>query len=163
MKRRRGKFIKEAINSMDYAEQYYRKNEAKIKRLMPYVEDVEDFKTIVDLDMFAPKTFTSKTTAKKQMDEFLMEKAGVDMTKLKAKRQAFNTNGEEFGFNKIQQLNKKIGDFRDIEFSISDTETVTGYYDIKNNENAILARVLISEPGESPYEIYKFVSRSYLG
>ncbi|MBO7714037.1 MAG: hypothetical protein J6S85_10735 [Methanobrevibacter sp.] len=163
MKRRKGKFVKESISSMDYAEQYYRKNKDKIKRLMPYIEDVNDFKLAVELDMFAPKTFSSKTTAKKQMDEFLMEKSGVDMTKLKAKRQAFNENGEEFGFTKIQQLNKKIGDFTESEFSISDYETVTGYYDIKNNSSAILARVLINEPGESPYEIYKFVSRSYLG
>lgn len=163
MKRKKGKFVKESINSEVYAEQYYRKNEEKIKRLMPYVEDVEDFKTIVDLEMFAPKTFSSKTTAKQKMEEFLMEKAGVDMTKLKAKRQAFKINGEEFGFDKLQQLNKKIGDFRDAEFSINNTETVTGYYDIKNNEETILARVLISEPGDSPYEIYKFVSRSYLG
>ena len=169
MKRRKGKFAKESVNSMEYAEQYYKKNEKKIKRLMPYIEDVNDFKTTVDLEMFAPKTFSSKTVAKQKMDEFLMEKSGVDMTKLKAKRQAFKINGEEFGFNKLQQLNKKIGDFREAEFSISNTETVTGYYDIKykedknKEEEAILARVLISEPGDSPYEIYKFVSRSYLG
>ena len=163
MKRKKGRFAKESVNSMEYAEQYYRKNEEKIKRLMPYVEDVEDFKTIVDLDMFAPKAFSSKTTAKKQMDEFLMEKAGVDMTKLNAKRQAFRINGEEFGFTKLQQLNKKIGDFKDIEFSINDRETVAGYYEIKNNDSVVLAKVFVTEPGESPYEIYKFVSRSYLG
>lgn len=163
MKRKKGKFVKESISSMTYAEQYYKKNEKKIKKVIPYVEDVEDFKTIVDLEMFAPKTFASRTIAKKQMEEFLMEKAGVDMTKLNAKRQAFRINGEEFGFDKLQKLNKKIGDFREAEFSISNTETVTGYYDIKNNEEAILAKVLISEPGDSPYEVYKFVSRSYLG
>ena len=168
MKRKKGKFVKEPINSKVYAEQYYIKNKEKIKKVMPYVEDVEDFKTTVELEMFAPKIFPSRTKAKKQMDEFLMEKAGVDMTKLKAKRQAFGYNGEEFGFTKMQQLNKKIGDFREAEFSISDTETVTGYYDIKykedeNKEEAILAKVLISESGDSPYEVYKFVSRSYLG
>lgn len=163
MKRKKGKFVKESINAKVYAEQYYIKNEDKIKKVMPYVEDVKDFKTIVELEMFAPKIFSSKTIAKKQMDEFLMEKAGVDMTKLKAKRQAFRINGEEFGFTKMQQLNKKIGDFKNIEFSINDRETVTGYYDIKNNESTILASVLINESGESPYEIYKFVSRSYLG
>ena len=171
MKRRKGKFVKESVTSMEYAEQYYRKNEKKIKKVMPYIEDVEDFKTTVDLEMFAPKTFSSKTVAKQKMDEFLMEKSGVDMTKLKAKRQAFKINGEEFRFDKLQQLNKRIGDFREAEFSISNTETVTGYYDIKYKEDknkeeeveeAILARVLISEPGDSPYEVYKFVSRRYL-
>lgn len=168
MKRKKGKFVKESINSEVYAEQYYKKNEKKIKKVMPYIEDIKDFKAAVELDMFAPKTFSSKTIAKEKMDDFLKEKSGVDMTKLKAKRQAFKINGEEFGFDKLQQLNKKIGDFREAEFSISDTETVTGYYDIKykedeNKEEAILAKVLISEPGDSPYEIYKFVSRSYLG
>lgn len=163
MKRKKGKFVKESIKSEVYAEQYYIKNEDKIKKVMPQVEDVEDFKTTVELEMFAPKIFSSRTIAKKQMDEFLMEKAGVDMTKLNAKRQAFKINGEEFGFDKLQKLNKKIGDFSEAEFSISNTETVTGYYDIKNNEEAILAKVLINGSGDSPYEVYKFVSRSYLG
>lgn len=163
MKRKQGKFVKEPVNSEVYAEQYYYKNKAKIQKIMPYIEDVNDFKAAVELDMFAPKTFSSKTIAKQKMDDFLKEKSGVDMTKIKAKRQAFEVNGEEFGFTKIQQLNKKIGDFNEASISISDTETVTGYYDIKNDNNVILASVLINEPGESPYEIYKFVSRSYLG
>ena len=64
MKRKKGKFVKESVNSMEYAEQYYKKNEKKIKRLMPYIEDAKDFKTTVDLEMFAPKTFSSKTVAK---------------------------------------------------------------------------------------------------
>ena len=163
MKRKKGKFVKESINSEVYAEQYYKKNEKKIKKVMPYIEDINDFKAAVELDMFAPKTFSSKTIAKQKMDDFLKEKSGVDMTKIRAKRQAFEVNGEEFGFTKIQQLNKKIGNFNEASISISNTETVTGYYDIKNNESTILASVLINESGDSPYEIYKFVSRSYLG
>lgn len=162
MKRKKGKFIKESISSMDYAEQYYRKNEEKIKRLMPYIEDVNDFKMVVKYRMDAPEKFSSKTIAKDKMDDFIREASGVDMDKLHAKRQAFNINGEEFGFSKIQQLNKKIGDYNDMEFEISDTEKVVGYYDIKNS-NAILAQVEIKEPNSSPYFVYKFVSRSYLG
>lgn len=162
MKRRKGKFIKESISSMDYAEQYYRKNEEKIKRLMPFVSDITDFKMAVKYRMDAPEKFSSKTIAKDKMDDFLRQASGVDMDKLHAKRQAFNINGEEFGFSKIQQLNKKIGDYNDMEFEISDTEKVVGYYDVKNS-NVILAQVEIKEPNSSPYFVYKFVSRSYLG
>lgn len=162
MKRRKGKFIKESISSMDYAEQYYRKNEKKIKRLMPYIEDVNDFKMSVKYRMDAPEKFSSKTVAKEKMDDFIKEVSGVDMTKLRAKRQAFGYNGEEFGFTKMQQLNKKIGDYNDMEFKINDTEKVIGYYDVKNS-NAVLAQVEVKEPDSSPYFVYKFVSRSYLG
>ena len=161
MKRRKGKFIKESISSMDYAEQYYRKNEQKIKTIMPYVEDVEDFKMVVEYRMFAPAKFSSKKIAKQKMDDFMKEISGVDMDKLKAKREAFNYNGPEFGFDKIQKLNKKIGDYSDFEKQLTETEKLVGYYEIKNSD-AILAQLEIHEPGQSPYYVYRFVSRSAL-
>ena len=110
MKRKKGKFIKESVRSADYAEQYYKKNEEKIRRIMPYIEDVNDFKMAVKYRMGAPEKFSSKRVAREKMDDFIKEVSGVDMDKLRAKRQAFNINGEEFGFIKIQQLNKKVGD-----------------------------------------------------
>lgn len=160
MKRnRQGRFTKEPVSSMNYAEEYYNKYEKKIKRAYPDVEDLADFKAKVEFDMFAPKTFSSKRVAKQKMDDALYRAAGGDLEALKAKREAWNINGRNY-FSKVQQLNKKIGDFVDItETSISDTETVVGYYELKNEEDIIIGKVRIQEPGQSPYEVYKFINR----
>lgn len=160
MKRnRQGRFTKEPISSERFAEEYYRKYERKIKRAYPDVEDLADFKAKVEFDMFAPKTFSSRRVAKQKMDDALYRAAGGDLEALKAKREAWNINGRSY-FSKVQQLNNKVGSFIDItETSISETETVVGYYELKNEENIIIGKIRIQEPGQSPYEIYKFISR----
>ena len=160
-----GRFIHNVVkleDARDYAENYYKKHQQSIDKILDGKTTRNKKDVFIDLvdDLFGQNRskYTSKKTLNEGIRGILNELQGIDPRLNEIKKEALNR--EEAGFKDLRKLNKRVS-YQEIAYSGPDN--IIGYYDIKDSDYVIVHKLDYTFSSKSPTNIYEYVTRINAG